>query len=103
MLLAVPPLSSAVSIADFRRLARRRLPRMVFDYIDGGAEDEITLRENCRAFAEVKLRLPSAGGRRAGGRETTVLGPRHALPFLLAPIGSSRMFYPRAEIVAAAE
>jgi isopentenyl diphosphate isomerase/L-lactate dehydrogenase-like FMN-dependent dehydrogenase len=103
MLLPVPPLSRAVSIADFRRLARRRLPRMVFDYIDGGAEDEITLRENRRAFEEVKLRPRCAVATPAGSLETTVLGTRHALPFLLAPIGSSRMFYPRAEIVAAAE
>ncbi|HEY7172026.1 MAG TPA: alpha-hydroxy acid oxidase [Vicinamibacterales bacterium] len=104
MLSRVPNLSrAAVSIADFRRLARRRLPRMVFDYIDGGAEDEITLRENCRAFEEVKLRPRSAVATPACALDTTVLGTRHALPFLLAPIGSSRMFYPRAEIVAAAE
>lgn len=96
-------LSRAVSIADFRRLARRRLPRMVFDYIDGGAEDEITLRENCRAFEEVTLRPRCAVATPACSLEATVLGARQALPFLLAPIGSSRMFYPRAEIVAAAE
>jgi isopentenyl diphosphate isomerase/L-lactate dehydrogenase-like FMN-dependent dehydrogenase len=95
--------SRAVSIADFRRMARRRLPRMVFDYIDGGAEDEITLRENCRAFEQVLLRPRSAVATPACTLETTVLGTRHALPFLLAPIGSSRLFYPRAEIVAAAE
>jgi L-lactate dehydrogenase (cytochrome) len=103
MLSPVPNLSRAVSIADFRRLARRRLPRMVFDYIDGGAEDEITLRENCRAFEEVTLRPRSAVATPACTLETTVLGTQHALPFLLAPIGSSRMFYPRAEIAAAAE
>ena len=44
-----PP--QVVSIADFRPLARRRLPRAVFDYVDGGADAEMTLRENCRAFA----------------------------------------------------
>src|SRR5581483_11859496 len=92
-----------VNIADLRELARRRLPRVVFDYIDGGAEDEITLRENCRAFEEVKLRPRSAVAMPACVLDTTVLGTRHALPFLLAPIVCSRMFYPRAEIVAAAE
>ena len=45
-----------VNIADLRRLAKRRLPRVVFDYIDGGADDEITLRENCRAFDDVTFR-----------------------------------------------
>ena len=42
--------SRIVNIADLRRLAERRLPRVVFDYIDGGADAERTLRENCRAF-----------------------------------------------------
>jgi isopentenyl diphosphate isomerase/L-lactate dehydrogenase-like FMN-dependent dehydrogenase len=99
----VANLSRAVSIADFRRMARKRLPRLVFDYIDGGAEDEITLRENCRAFEQVLLRPRSAVATPSCALDTTVLGTRHALPFLLAPIGSSRMFYPRAEVVAAAE
>ncbi|HEV8319652.1 MAG TPA: alpha-hydroxy-acid oxidizing protein, partial [Vicinamibacterales bacterium] len=45
-----------VNIRDLQRLARRRLPRAVFDYIDGGADDEVTLRENCRAFEAVTLR-----------------------------------------------
>ncbi len=42
--------SQVVNIEDLRRLAKRRLPRVVFDYLDGGAEAEVTLRENCRAF-----------------------------------------------------
>jgi len=45
-----------VNIADLRRLAKRRLPRVVFDYIDGGADGEITLRENCRAFEDLIFR-----------------------------------------------
>jgi len=48
--------SSAVTIADLRRLAERRLPRMVFDYIDGGADAEVTLRENARVFDDVTFR-----------------------------------------------
>jgi len=44
------------NIADLRRLAERRLPRVVFDYIDGGAESEVTLRENCRVFDQVTFR-----------------------------------------------
>jgi (S)-mandelate dehydrogenase len=49
-------LSSVVNVADLRRLARRRLPPVVFDYIDGGAEGEITLRANEQAFEEVTFR-----------------------------------------------
>ena len=55
-----PPSPHAVNIADLRLLAKRRLPRMVFDYIDGGAEREWTLRENCRAFEDVLFRPRSA-------------------------------------------
>ena len=42
-----------INIGDFRRLAKRRLPAVVFAYIDGGAEDEVTLRENSRAFSDI--------------------------------------------------
>ena len=90
-----------VSVEDLRRLAKRRLPRIVFDYIDGGAEDEWTLGENCRAFREVTLRPRCAVATPSVDLRTTVLGTPLALPFLLAPVGSSRMFYPRGEILAA--
>jgi len=90
-----------VSIEDLRGIARRRLPRIVFDYIDGGAEEEITLRGNSRAFRDVVFRPRSAVATPAADLRTTVLGTPLALPFLLAPIGSSRMFYPRAEVAAA--
>src|SRR3954470_6658762 len=90
-----------VNIDDLRRLAERRLPRVVFDYIDGGAEAERTLRENVRVFDDVTLRPKGAVAVTAVDLRTTVLGSQLDLPFLLAPIGSSRMFYPRAEILAA--
>jgi L-lactate dehydrogenase (cytochrome) len=45
-----------VSIEDFCLLAQRKLPRAVFDYLDGGAEGELTLRENCRAFQDLTFR-----------------------------------------------
>jgi isopentenyl diphosphate isomerase/L-lactate dehydrogenase-like FMN-dependent dehydrogenase len=91
----------AVNIEDLRRAARRRLPRSVFDYIDGGADAELTLRANCRAFEQVTFRPRSAVATPAVDLRTTVLGTSLALPFLLAPVGSSRMFYPRGEEVAA--
>lgn len=91
-----------VNIADLRRRARRRLPRMVFDYIDGGAEDERTMRANAEAFAGVTLRPRSAVVLPTVDLSTTVLGHELALPVVLAPVGSSRMFWPRGEAEAAA-
>jgi L-lactate dehydrogenase (cytochrome) len=90
-----------VNIEDLRRAARRRLPRSVFDYIDGGADAELTLRANAGAFEQVAFRPRSAVATPAVDLRTTVLGTSLALPFLLAPVGSSRMFYPRGEEVAA--
>ncbi|HEV2984022.1 MAG TPA: alpha-hydroxy acid oxidase [Vicinamibacterales bacterium] len=97
--MVAPP--RVVNIADLRRLAERRLPRLAFDYIDGGADDEITLRENRRAFETVTFRPRSAVATAGADLRTTVLGTTLDLPFLLAPVGSSRLFYPRGEIVAA--
>jgi hypothetical protein len=98
---AAMAVSSAASIADLRCLAERRLPRVVFDYIDGGADGEVTLRENCRAFDDVTLRPRFAVANASGDLSTTVLGTPIDLPFFLAPIGSCRMFHPRAEVLAA--
>jgi L-lactate dehydrogenase (cytochrome) len=93
--------AQVLNIGDLRRLARRRLPRVVFDYIDGGADGEVTLRENCRVFDDVALRPRSAVVTRGCDLRTSVLGTELALPLLLAPVGSCRMFYPRGEAVAA--
>ena len=93
--------SRIVNIADLRLLAERRLPRAVFDYIDGGADAEFTLRENCRVYDDVILRPRNAVAIPQCDLHVTVLGRRLELPFLLAPVGSSRMFYPRGEEAAA--
>ena len=53
----------AVNIADLRLAAKRRLPRVVFDYIDGAADAEVTLRENSRAFEDIAFRPRSAVAR----------------------------------------
>ena len=90
-----------VHISDLRRLAERRLPRAVFDYIDGGADGEVTLRENCRAFEAVTFRPRCAVAVPQCELGTTVLGAHVSMPILLAPVGSSRMLYPRGEEVAA--
>ncbi len=92
-----------VNIADLRELARRRVPALVFDYIDGGAEDEITLRENVRAFQDIAFRPRQCVAVPGCDLRTTVLGMPLDLPLLLAPIGFCRMFHPRGEVAAARE
>ena len=90
-----------VNIEDLRRIAKRRLPRVVFDYIDGGAEDEWTLRANSRAFESVLFRPRCAVATPACDLHTTILGTSLSMPLILAPVGSSRLIYPRGEEAAA--
>ena len=89
--------SRFVNIADLRLGAKRRLPRVAFDYIDGGADGEVTLRENSRAFDDIAFRPRSAVATRTCDLTTTVLGTKISLPFMLAPGGSSRVVSPRGE------
>ena len=86
-----------LNIEDLRRAAQRRLPRVVFDYIDGGSEDESTLRANCRAFETVTLRPRCAVATPVCDVRTTVLGTSVTMPLILAPVGSCRLMYPRGE------
>jgi L-lactate dehydrogenase (cytochrome) len=90
-----------VCIEDFRPVARRRLPRAVFDYLDGGAEGEITLRENCRVFEDITFRPRHAVADSVCDFRTTVLGLELSIPFVLAPVGYSRLMHPGGEVVAA--
>jgi len=90
-----------LNIEDLRRAAKRRLPRVVFDYIDGGAEDESTLRVNCRAFETVTLRPRCAVATPVCDLRTTVLGTAVTMPLILAPVGSCRVMFPRGEEAAA--
>ncbi len=92
-----------VCVEDLRPIARRRVPRAVFDYLDGGAEGEVTLRENCRAFEEVTFRPRHAVAVPDCDLRTRVLGFDLSLPFLLAPVGYSRLMHPGGEVAAARE
>jgi len=78
-------------VEDYRRLARRRLPRLAFDFIDGGADGEVTLRHNLAAFERLTLRPRHLVDVSSRSLETTVLGERVALPVLIAPTGMSRV------------
>jgi L-lactate dehydrogenase (cytochrome) len=90
-----------VCVDDFRPMARRRLPKAVFDYLDGGAEGEVTLRENCRAFEDITFRPRHAVALTNCEQSTRVLGFDLSLPFLLAPVGYSRLMHPGGEVAAA--
>ncbi len=90
-----------VNIGDLRRLAQQRLPRVLFDYLDGAADAEVTLRENTRAFEEVTFRPRNALYIPERDTRASVLGNELSMPMLLAPCGFSHMFYPHAEPTAA--
>jgi L-lactate dehydrogenase (cytochrome) len=90
-----------VCIQDLRSIAKRRVPKSVFDYLDGGAEGEVTLRENCRVFEDVTFRPRHAVAEPGCNLSTRVLGLDLAVPFLLAPVGYSRLMHPEGEKAAA--
>src|SRR5881227_2693657 len=80
-------LNKLVSIEDLRQVARRRLPRAIFDFFDGGAEDEVTLRENRAAFERVRL-LPKVLVNVASiDMKFPLLGREAAMPLAIAPTG----------------
>jgi L-lactate dehydrogenase (cytochrome) len=93
--------SRVVNIEDLRRIARNRVPKAVFDYLDGGAEGELTLAENCRAFREVTFRPRGAVAVGDCSLKTRVLGHEISFPAMCAPVGYSRLMHPGGEVVAA--
>jgi isopentenyl diphosphate isomerase/L-lactate dehydrogenase-like FMN-dependent dehydrogenase len=95
-------LRSAVNLADVRELARRRLPRPVFDMVDGGADDELTLARNEAAFREIRLRPRVLADVSDVDPSVQLFGRRVSLPVLLAPTGGGRVAHRRAELAVAA-
>jgi L-lactate dehydrogenase (cytochrome) len=93
--------SEVVNISDLRRLAQKRAPKAVFDYLDGGADSEITLSENTRAFRDILFRPRQAVAFGDCGLSVKVLGKEISFPAMLAPVGYSRMMHPGGEVVAA--
>jgi isopentenyl diphosphate isomerase/L-lactate dehydrogenase-like FMN-dependent dehydrogenase len=94
--------SKVVNVEDLRRIAQKRLPKPVFDYLDGGAEAEQTLRENCSAFRDVMFRPRAAVAVKDCTLKTKVLGHELSFPAMLAPVGYSRLMHPEGEVAAAA-
>src|SRR5205809_4818565 len=94
-------LRRAASVADLRRIAKRRLPGGVFDYIDGAAEDERTLAANQDAFAATTFRPRVLRGIDKVTIDTTLLGQPLAYPLALAPTGFTRIADPDGELAVA--
>jgi L-lactate dehydrogenase (cytochrome) len=89
------------TVLDYRELARRRLPRQLFDYVDGGAYEEATMRTNVADLERVLLRQVVMRDVSVRDPSVTVLGQELALPIVLAPVGLAGMCARRAEVQAA--
>lgn len=87
--------------AEHRARARTKLPRFLFDYIDGGANDELSLKGNVQAFADTYLRQKVMCDVSKVSTETTLSGQKASMPLMLAPVGMAGMFARRAEVMAA--
>src|SRR5215470_11280949 len=90
----------AYSLAAVRVMARGRLPRAVFDFADGGAENEYTLRRNEAAFAECEFLPQPLKGVAERDLSVELFGRRLALPVMIGPTGLSGLFWPEGEIAA---
>jgi L-lactate dehydrogenase (cytochrome) len=95
-------LSECHNFHDFRRLAQRRLPRPIFDYIDGAADDEVTHRRNTASFEECDLVPNVLRGVETADLSVTVLGQKLALPVYCSPTALQRLFHHEGERAVAA-
>lgn len=91
----------AANVADYRELARRRIPKVLFDYVDGGSYSEATLRANAADFEKVLLRQRVLVDVSKVSLKTEVLGQELALPVVLSPVGMAGMYARRGEVQAA--
>src|SRR5271169_3399987 len=91
------PLKHCVNYHDFRELARRRLPGPIFNYIDGAADDETTLRRNTAAFEECDLVPNVLAGVAQVDLSVTVMGHKLAMPFYCSPTALQRLFHHQGE------
>ena len=89
------------NVADYRELARRRIPKVLFDYVDGGSYTEHTLRANSEDFAKVQLRQRVLVDVSNISLKTEVLGQELGMPMVLSPVGMAGMYARRGEVQAA--
>lgn len=90
-------LSDCNNSNDFRQLAKRKLPSPIFNYMDGGADDEVTLKRNTKAFDDYELLPAQLSDVSNIDMRTTVLGQNIDWPVMLSPTGASRLFHHEAE------
>ncbi len=101
MISATRRAAAALSIEDLRTLARRRLPRSVFEFIDGGSEDELTLKANRAAFERLRLVPRVLVDVSEPDLRTDVVGGLASAPFVIAPMGSCALAWPEADLAIA--
>jgi isopentenyl diphosphate isomerase/L-lactate dehydrogenase-like FMN-dependent dehydrogenase len=94
-------LDAAVTVDDVRRIAERRLPRAIFDLLEGGSGDEVTVSRNRDALRRLDLRPRALEDVSKRSPETTVLGQRISMPVMLAPTGAGRLMHRSSELAVA--
>jgi L-lactate dehydrogenase (cytochrome) len=94
-------LEDALSVADVRELARRRVPRPIFDFVDGGAGEELTLRDNLRALSDVMIAQRTLVDVARRDASTSILGTELSFPVMLAPTGGASIQHPDGDVGAA--
>jgi L-lactate dehydrogenase (cytochrome) len=103
--LRTPQQAKAAALArhpgHLKRAAKRRLPRAIFDYVEGGANDEVTLRANRADLEALRLNQRVFDHAAARNRRTMLFGQHATIPVALAPVGLASILYPRGEICAA--
>ena len=95
------PLARALNIADLRQLARRSVPHFAFEYVEGGAEDEVTLHGNRAAFGRWRFIPRTLIDTRARHLRTVLFGQRSNAPLVIAPTGFNGMLYPEGDVALA--
>ncbi len=93
--------SRAYNIFDLRELARRRLPKGIFEFVDRGAEDEVTLRDNREAIERIKLKPRVLANASQRSQEITLFGHRQKMPIAIAPTGAAGIMWHEGEIALA--
>lgn len=88
-------LKDALNIDDLRKIARAKMPRMSFDYIDGGADDEVTLRRSVSRFDDYELTWKSLVDIAQIDTSATIMGAESRLPFVISPVAGNRLFHPK--------
>ncbi len=101
LLLSEKAVPRFANIEELRRQAERRLPRFLFDFVEGGADDEVTVRANRQAFGDYTFRARTLVDVSTRDLSTTLLGQRLALPVILGPVGLAGLLAPRGEVLAA--